>query len=69
MITMHDDLIKANMVDILYKINELDTFLIGSGFERRNEMELVYYMHEGSKDVLEATLTIGVPNPKDDEYE
>ena len=69
MITMHDDLIKANMVDILYKINELDTFLIGSGFERRNEMELVYYMHEGSKDELEATLTVGVPNHKDDEYE
>ena len=66
---MSDDLIKPNMVDILYKINELDTFLIGSGFERRNEMELVYYMHEGNKDVLEATLTVGVPNSKEYEHE
>lgn len=48
--------------EIFKKIDEFDTFLIESGCERNNEMEIISWFQNGSAEEMKATIVISEPN-------
>lgn len=52
----------ASMKEIINRIDELDTFLIESGFERYNDMELVSYFKNSSGETTKVTTVVSEPN-------
>lgn len=48
--------------DIFKRVDELDTFLIESGYERYNELEIVSYVKDSSHQSQKITITIEEPN-------
>jgi hypothetical protein len=56
------------IADLFKKIDELDTFLIESGCERTNDIEMVSYFRNGSEEETKVTLIVSEPNYKMREY-